>query len=35
MFHKPGLVAVVYVDDMLFFSKDNAVIDKAISELET
>jgi hypothetical protein len=34
MFHKPGLVAVVYVDDMLFFSKDNAVIDKAISELE-
>jgi hypothetical protein len=35
MFHKPGLVAVVYLDDMLFFSKDNAIIDQAISELET
>jgi hypothetical protein len=35
MFHRPGLVAVVYVDDVLFFLKDNAIIDKAISELET
>jgi hypothetical protein len=35
MFHKPGLVAVVYVDDVLFYSKDNETITKVISELET
>jgi hypothetical protein len=34
LFHKPGIVALVYVDDILFFSKSNEAISKEISALE-
>jgi hypothetical protein len=34
MFYKSGLVAVAYVDSILFFARDNASIIKAIAEME-
>jgi hypothetical protein len=34
LFHKPGIVVLVYVDDILFFSKSNEAISKEISALE-
>ena len=34
MFFKNGIVAVVYVDDILFFSKSSKLINKAIADLE-
>jgi hypothetical protein len=34
LFHKPGIVALVYVDDILFFSKNNEAISKEIIALE-
>ena len=33
LFLKEGIICVVYVDDTLFFAKDDAIIDKHISEL--
>ena len=35
MFYRPGLIAVAYVDDILFFSKSKDVVDNAIAEMET
>jgi hypothetical protein len=34
LFSKPGIVALVYVDDILFFSKSNELISKEIKNLE-
>jgi hypothetical protein len=34
LFSKPGIVALVYVDDILFFSKSNELISKEIENLE-
>ena len=34
LFQKPGISAVVYVDDILFFAKDSNIIDENIAALE-